>query len=541
MNIGIVSRTFKVSLLLCLAALQSFVYAEPLWVFFKNNPARSIDKPLSAGYINEVTSTGAKIRTVSRYFQAVSVDWSGDPRILAHLDGGERVWPVKSLRRINRKKTHHNLGKKTVSSQPDSILLNYGTSYDQLNTLNIPAVHNLGYTGSGVKIGILDTGFNIRGIESLDSAHIEHTRNFIYGGEDVSGDTHGCYVFGCLAGAADGEYYGSAFGATYFLAVTDDPDTETRADVDRWVAAVEWCDSLGADIISSSLVYNEFDSIEDSYVTDDMDGRTSLVARAAEIAVSRGILVVNSAGNEGLGRWRIIATPGDAEHVIAIGAVKYRNLDQPTLSLFSSRGPTADGRIKPDIVAPGEYIKVPRSGTPKDYLYVNGTSFAAPLISGLCALLLEAHPDWSPADIMEALKQTASDLGETGPDNNYGWGLPDAFEALNYSSVHVAQDNCPQGGECRQSSILKEFTLNNPFPNPFNSVVTIPLTVFSGSQVTVHVYDVTGRRITTLWNNNTIPGKYFVVWNGEGCSSGIYLIKAATAQTHDMKKITFLK
>jgi len=535
MNIGKVSRSFTISLLLCLTTLQSSVYAEPLWVFFHNNPARNIDKPLSAVSINEVTSTGAKIRTVSRYFQAVSVDWQGDPRILESLPSVESVRPVRSLRRIHHDQAHHNLSKKTISSQQDSTVLNYGTSYDQLNILNIPAVHNLGYTGGGVKIGILDTGFNIRGIECLENAHIEHTRNFIYGGEDVTGDTHGCFVFGCLAGAADGEYYGAAFGASYFLAVTDHPDTETRADEDRWVAAVEWCDSLGADIISSSLVYNEFDSIEESYVTDDMDGRTSLVARAAEIAVSRGIVVVNSAGNEGLGMWRIIATPGDAEHVIAVGAVNYNNLDQPIISGFSSRGPTADGRIKPDIVAPGGYVKVPRSGTPKDYIYVNGTSYAAPLISGLCALLLEAHPDWTPADVMEALRQTASDLGKTGPDNDYGWGLPDALEALNYSSVHVARDNS------RQGSILKEFTLNSPYPNPFNSVVTIPLTVFSGSQVTVHVYDITGRRVTTLWNTNAVPGNYCVVWNGEGCSSGTYLIKAATAQHHVMKKITFLK
>ena len=180
MNIGIVNRTFKVSLLLCLAALQSSVYAEPLWIFFNNNPERSIDDPLSAVYINEVTSTGAKIRTVSRYFQAVSVDWQGDPRILGNLPCVEKVCPVKSLRRFHRYQVHPNLSKTTVSSQPDSTLLNYGTSYDQLNTLNIPAVHNLGYTGSGIKIGILDTGFDIRGIECLDNAHIEYTRNFIF-------------------------------------------------------------------------------------------------------------------------------------------------------------------------------------------------------------------------------------------------------------------------------------------------------------------------------------------------------------------------
>ncbi|MBN1291393.1 MAG: S8 family peptidase [Candidatus Latescibacteria bacterium] len=532
--------TFRTLIFFCLTATSAPVFPETLWIFFTKGQHRSVDDPVFSGFIVKVEQTGARLRNTSRYFNAVAVEYDGDIGELEKLACVERIEPVKTIGSVYRAPSPQYIQKSSLFSQNSEHSLKYGNSYAQLQTLNIPALHDLGYIGRNVRIGVLDTGFHIEGTGCLSNTNITHTRNFKTGGSDVTGDYHGSQVLGCMAGALDGEYYGPAFGATYFLAATDDPNTESRIEEDRWVAAVEWCDSLGADIISSSLVYNEFDTVEESYTKDEMDGKTSLVAKAAEIAFSRGILMVNSAGNEGANSWRIITTPGDAEHVLAVGAVEFLNREIPILSSFSSRGPTADGRIKPDVVAPGSFVIVPQSGTPHNYTYVNGTSFAAPLISGLCALLLEAHPEWSPTDVVEAIKQTAIDLGTSGPDNNYGWGLPDALKALNYQTVLVEETDYPRRNEDSENRPLV-FELSPPFPNPFNSSTNFIFTVNLESDIKIGIYDILGRKIATVWDEYTLPGTYRTVWNAGDYASGIYFLKTSAGRYHVNDKLTYTK
>jgi subtilisin family serine protease len=408
---------------------------------------------------------------------------------------------------------------------------------DEMTALSIPQVHGQGLTGKDIVIGVLDSGFdNLTNTGCLKNTHILHTRNFIRGNTDVSGDRHGTWVLACIGGRLEGEYVAAAYGASFLLALTDDVSTETRADEDRWVAAVEWCDSLGADIISSSLVYNEFDTVAESYTKAQMDGRTSLVARAAEIAVSRGILVVNSVGNEGRTPWRTITTPGDAEHVISVGALSFSSSGEPTIAPFSSIGPTADGRIKPDVVAPGAEVSIPVAGTTGQYMVSSGTSFAAPLISGLCALLLEAHPEWIPAMVKEALKMSARDLGPSGPDNTYGWGLPNGLSALNASPATVADYGCI-GNE----SFPASFSLGSPYPNPFNPAVAIPFRLSSPARVTVSVYDITGRLIAILYNGIAMTGEHRVIWNAGRQSSGVYLIRMNWGKRTEVRKALLVK
>ncbi|MDP2982444.1 MAG: S8 family serine peptidase [Candidatus Latescibacter sp.] len=510
--------------------------ASPWWVFFTDEPGRKPGDTVSAALIERVTETGAPIRTVSRYFNAVSVEYEGSPIELEKIPGIRKVYPVRSLIRVPEPAaTEKSFRAKPTGTLADSIS-RYGVMYDELKMLNIPAVHTRGYTGKGVEVGILDTGFDkIKETGCLKNVRIVHTRNFVRGGEDVSGDYHGSFVLACLGGMLDGEYYGPAFNASFLLAVTDDVSTETHTDEDRWVAGVEWCDSLGAKLISSSLVYNEFDNPADNYRRQDMNGHTSIVARGAEIAASRGIVMVNAAGNEGTTSWGIITTPGDAEHVIAIGAVNVVKAGDPVIAAFSSRGPTADGRIKPDVVAPGQGVYVPTLGTTGFYMMTSGTSLATPLISGLCALILETHPSWTPAQVMAALKASARDLGDPGPDNIYGWGLPDALKAIDYSPTGVAIDQSGDYGK------PVSFRLMNPYPNPFNAAVVIPFSLDSPEKVRINIFDIVGRLVATVWNQPATPGRHEVLWDGEGCASGVYFVRAAAGNQVEAGRVVMVK
>ena len=200
-------------------------------------------------------------------------------------------------------------------------------------------------------------------------------------------------------------------------------------------------------------------------------------------------------------------------------------------NLLLDIGPTADGRIKPDVVAPGSLVWLPRIGTSGQYIVKNGTSFAAPLISGICALIVQAHPDWTPYHIMEVLKDTAEDLGDSGPDNEYGWGLPDAVKAVNYSLAGIERDTDDR----------RVFALNAPYPNPFNSSVNITFTMYAEEHISINIYDIIGRKISTVWDMPASPGLNHVLWNGRELSSGIYYVRAASAHTTSSQKMLFLK
>jgi hypothetical protein len=272
------------------------------------------------------------------------------------------------------------------------------------------------------------------------------TYDFINGDTDVIDGPdrqrdHGTRVFSALAGFDEDSLIGPAFGADFVLAKTEIELQEIQAEEDNWVAAAEWMDSIGVDIISSSLGYIDW------YDTTDLDGRTALCTQAANIAVSLGIVVVNSAGNEGNTSWRKVTPPADGDSVIAAGGVSPGGL----ILTLSSRGPTADGRIKPDFCAQASAVYT--ADWHGGYGFSSGTSFAAPLIAGGIALLLEAEPSWALADIMSHMKSysirapsfdhiapQSAVLGETldlrisvdrAPYNDYGWGIPDFTEAYN--------------------------------------------------------------------------------------------------------------
>jgi len=369
---------------------------------------------VSESHLDQLRDAGFQIRHASRFLNAVSVIID-NPNQLSELEALPYVRTITPVAQHPRKRFEtisrvNQLGRGST--------LAYGASAGQNEILNIPQINALGYDGKGILIGVTDTGF-LTDHPAFDNIDILAQYDFIDQEVDASGPghEHGINVLSAIAGYLPGKLIGPANKATYLLARTEDSYSESRAEEDNWVAALEWADSLGVDIISSSLNYfQDFDDPNEDYPFSALDGQTTISARAANIAAARGILVVNSAGNEGSSA-SSIWPPSDSPHVLAVGSVN----TQQEISYFSGRGPTFDERIKPDVVAQGSLVYM-ASGT-NGYIHGNGTSFSAPQIAGLAALLLQAHPALAPDSVI-SIFQNHGDNADA-PDNSYGWGIPD--------------------------------------------------------------------------------------------------------------------
>jgi serine protease AprX len=301
--------------------------------------------------------------------------------------------------------------------------------YDRpITMLNGSPLHDQGYNGKKILIAVLDGGFdNAEEISSLADVRnrggIIATYNFVSNDPLVyNSSTHGTAVLSVLAGKLPGIIEGTAPGADFLLLKSEDTGSEFPCEEDFWAAGAEFADSAGADIISSSLGYSTFDDPSLDYKYSDLDGNTAFVTMAADIAVSKGILVFNSAGNERNKTWQKIICPADGDSVIAVGAVDGNN----SISEFSSAGPSYDHRIKPDNTAMG--VSVPVQTSVSVTGRANGTSFSCPVLSGMTACLLQAVPKAGITDIMTVLRESAHRWNS--PDSLYGYGIPDMGAAL---------------------------------------------------------------------------------------------------------------
>ncbi|GAB4329718.1 MAG: hypothetical protein Kow0037_04900 [Calditrichia bacterium] len=388
------------------------------------------DLPVKWEYVQSVAPLVKKIRTKSRWLNALSVE--ATPQ---QLDKIARLSFVKKLDLVRSFTGELEKEGPPPAESPveQTHTLDYGSSFTQVNQINVPALHDLGYNGSGVLIAMLDAGFNNLQHEALAPLHILKTWDFVNGdsivwdepGQMGSGN-HGTQTLGTIAGFKPGELIGPAYGADFILAKTENTDYERHIEEDHWVAGAEWADSLGADIISSSLGYRDFDAGQTSYTWQDMDGNTTIVVKGADLAASRGILVVNSAGNEGSStpsNPNTLGSPADGDSVLAVGAVS----SSGNRVSFSSMGPTADGRIKPDVMAMGSGVKAPSTYSTTGYSSVSGTSFSCPLTAGAAALVLQVNPNLTNMQIIKALRETAANA--SSPNNEYGWGIIDAYAA----------------------------------------------------------------------------------------------------------------
>ena len=498
-----------------------------------SEPVTWYDVPVHQKYINRIISVGVEVRRESKWLNALSVFASMEQiQTIAVMNFVTRIQPVAKLRR-GKHKTINNM---THNERRNSSLMDYGLAQTQIEMMNCDLAHDIGYFGQGVRILVIDTGFDLTH-EAFDSLHVIDQWDFINDDNNTANETdsethdnqhnHGTSVLSIMGAYVPGTLIGPAFGSEYLLAKTEIVAEEIQQEEDNYVAALEWGEANGADVVNSSLGYLDW------YSYCDMDGNTAITTIGVDIAASLGLVCVTSAGNwanedppedpcESLSYY--ISAPADADSVIAVGAVSADSL----IVYFSSRGPSYDGRIKPEVSALG--VGVAAANPSGGYsVFYSGTSASSPLVAGVAAVLLSANPQWTNMEVREALMMTASQADM--PNNDYGYGLVNIWSAIfyNYSGSTIP----PQ----RPAS----FSLNTVYPNPFNPSVTLSISMARASLVTINIFDINGRRITTICNELLDIGDHHFIWNATAQPSGIYIVRSTAGQTALSQKITLIK
>jgi len=395
-----------------------------------------MDLPVNSEYIEKVVSLGFELKQKSKWFNGVSgYVTKSEIGLISQLSTVKILDVVHKFKKdYSVEEDASNQSQNNSSYQPEGVnLFNYGQSFTQMNQINVPAVHDMGYTGQGITICSMDAGFDNLAHEVFSSMNIIAMWDFVDNDPDPSQlGGHGTSTLSTVGGFKEGQLIGPAFNADYLLARTEDILSETPVEEDNWIAALEWADSIGVDVTTTSLSYLEFDPPFQSYTWEDMDGNTMRITIAADLAVKLGILVVNSANNEGFHpTHNTLWGPADGDSVITVGAVGSNG----ERSSFSSVGPTVDGRIKPDLMAMGSGVYVARSSSPTSYGFSSGTSFSCPILAGAAALVLSADPTLTPMEVLDLLRQTASQ--SNNPDRLMGWGIINTLDAIELISVPV--------------------------------------------------------------------------------------------------------
>jgi hypothetical protein len=509
------------------------------------------DLPVNPAYVAELAARGFAPCGASRWFNQVAVRApAARLTAAAELSCVSRLEPVDRMTRSTEPGTARPIPRPAPGAASATKIV-YGLTQTQLAQLNVPSLHDSGYTGAGILICVLDNGFNyFDKHEALRDQPIppERQRDFLRGlstvqdtdltdPNDAGGMEHGTWVLGVMAGRKFGTYVGAAFDAEYALGRTEVDVFERTQEMIYWGMGAEWADSLGADIINSSLGYSTFDSSAYDYSYADMNGHTTVISRAAQVAATKGILVVNAAGNEGTSSWGHIVAPADVngDSLIAAGAVN--QLGVP--ASFSSYGPSSDGRVKPDLAAMGvDNPVVAATGNPNAYTSNSGTSFASPLIAGLAACVMQARPQWSPREVIWALRSSATH--STNPDNRVGYGIPDGALALGF----VASVPGSPG-----SHLGIRFAGPNPVMfsrGPAQFLFALQSELW-GQPATLRVLDAQGRRVRELWSGVVSSASSLAVsWDGHddqgrNVRSGLYLVDLRAGGEHASLRLAALR
>lgn len=383
----------------------------------------STDIPVCDKYIKTLISQGGKYILSSKWNNTALIEVANEETAAKFLDNSF----VKSVRKVwispdtifprnkDRKKEVTNEWKKTHDF--------YGAAAEQIRIHHGDSLHNAGFRGKGMHVAVIDAGYyNVDKMKFFKKLNILGTKDFVDPNSDIYAEhNHGLKVLSCMAVDMPHVMVGTAPEASYWLLRSEDNDTEQPAEEDYWAAAIEFADSVGVDVVNTSLGYYSFDRDEDNYSYRDLDGRTSLMSCSASMAGKKGMLVICSAGNSGTSSWKKITPPGDAENILTVGAVNTDGLNAD----FSSVGNTSDGRIKPDIMAVGFRSTI--AGTNGGTAYGNGTSFASPIFCGLVTCLWQACPWLTVSQIIDIVHK-ASDRYEY-PDNIFGYGITDIWKA----------------------------------------------------------------------------------------------------------------
>lgn len=467
------------------------------------------DIPVNPSYLQAVAQTGATILHPSKWLNGVTVEVTNQSVLQAiqalPFVQKTRVLEDDPIKQRIKEETYFSNDFVPVSEDKMYNRAYYGMATPQISQLNGIALHTLGFKGQGMWIGICDGGFDyVDQHEAFQSMYDENrflgAKDFVYKNGIVYTDSsHGTSCLGLMAANVPDKYVGTAPLASYFLCRTENVNSENVLEEYNWVSAAEYLDSLGIDVISTSLGYITFDNAQFDHVYSDLDGETCVITIGSEIACSRGIFCITSAGNEGGNAFPYISAPADGEHVLTIGAVG----TDGERAYFSSIGPTYDGRIKPDVMAHGYGTTVVSPGEGA-YYDGSGTSFACPVLAGMATCLWQAKKELPASEIRDALRKSGN---MSTPDNYYGYGIPDFMDALNTLFLEENSD----------------FVINSVisvYPNPSNGVVDVKLEI--EGKADVKVYNQIGKllynNVITDYDNNGLDafltnlneGMYFI-------------------------------
>jgi hypothetical protein len=478
------------------------------------------DLPVNDNYISQIKKTGAMVVRSSKWLNAVLIESS--PEILSKVSKLSFVKSIdgnQDIRGARLKETGNvNLSLKKLGSEVE---YSYGNSLNQIQQLGTDEMHQDNFTGKGIWVAVFDSGFdklpNLAAFSHLFSDNkIIKTYDFIENDTTVyESHWHGTATLSCIVSKLPGQLIGTAPDAHVALFKTEDIKTETRIEEVYWLFAAEMSDSLGVDVINSSLGYYSFDNAATNYRFEDLNGDKTISAQAADFAAAVGIIVVTSAGNEGGNTWNHIATPADADSVLTIGAVDANGL----IARFSSPGPNAKGNIKPELSAKGSSATVVFSGL--NATSASGTSFSAPLIAGFSASFKQAFPDYSAMKIRDILIKSASQY--ENPDNRMGYGIPNYRKAYQIAQEILAVEN----------NSLETIVYPNPVGG--NQLLNIKI----GGDVIdknkeIMVFDSFGRNINPTYQTLDILNK-----NINNLPTGVYVIKFK--DIHQQKSLKVIK
>lgn len=389
----------------------------------QNLPIDETDLPVSQSYIWELLGMGAKLVTTSKWNNTVVLEVMDTTLMdkvkeMPFVTEVKKVWTQPdSIPPRNKKR------KKEVTNQFEEAGYHYGKAFRQINIHGGDSLHAAGFAGKGMHVAVIDAGFyNADKIKFFKKMDLLGTRDFVNPNSDIyEENSHGMKVLSCMAANIKDVFVGTAPEASYWLLRSEDQDTEQPIEEDYWAAAIEFADSVGVDVINTSLGYHAFDEGYPAYRYRDLNGHYSLMSHSASLAADKGIVVVCSAGNSGRGAWKKITPPGDSENVLTVGALTKDLVNTE----FSSVGHTADGRIKPDVMAIGQNSVV--SGNDGRVSKANGTSFASPTMCGIVACFWQACPWLTAKEVIQAVQQAGDRVDY--PDNIYGYGVPNLWKA----------------------------------------------------------------------------------------------------------------
>ena len=494
---------------LFLFLVSSFVgfSQEDAWVYFKDKPGaqtyldnpltmlsqRALDRrsnqgialdskdvPIHQPYIDQVAaSTGITVKAKSKWFNCLHVRGTQvDITALTSLYFVEKVEFANRSISVNKISAPKQGKTKPVNKTVEvTTNFNYGNSANQIQMLNGHLLHQSNYTGSGKIIAVMDGGFP--GVDTAAPFARLRTNNQILGGYDFvnrstnfyTGISHGTSVLSLMGGYVDNVLVGTAPDASYYLFITEDGPNESPLELSNWVEAAEEADYLGVDIINTSLGYTTFDNPNYNFTYNDMNGVTAFISKGVDMAFSRGMICVVSAGNEGNDDWHYISAPADAVNALTIGAVKA----DETYAVFSSQGPTFDGRVKPDVTAQGQNPYV-SDATGNITNTGSGTSYSGPIVAGMVACLWQALPTKTNQQIKQLITQSADRYAS--PTVQYGYGIPD-FNLAVANGLSVA------------SFSNKDFVV---FPNPATNSISVVLSEGFNS-ANIVLYTVLGQKV----------------------------------------------